>query len=119
MHVCIAGSRDFTDYQKLVNDCAGILNGKGLEPEDVTVISGGARGVDQMGEAFANQNECGLKRFPAQWDTFGKSAGYRRNVVMADVSDLVIIFWDGVSRGTKHMIDICEARGIETIVIKT
>lgn len=78
----------------------------------VTYISGGASGVDSWAEeAFdeiiAKYPESVSKRiFQADWDTYGKSAGYRRNELIVAAADKVIAFWDGESRGTKHTIDL-------------
>jgi hypothetical protein len=45
-----------------------------------------------------------LKLFPADWNRYGKSAGFRRNVEMSNHADALVVFWDGKSRGTQHMI---------------
>lgn len=68
-------------------------------------MSGCARGVDILGELWANENGVAIKRFPADWDRWGKSAGFYRNSDMADYCDAAIILWDGESRGTLDMID--------------
>ena len=55
---------------------------------------------------------------PADWNKHGKSAGYRRNEEMAKVADACICFWDGVSKGTMHMINLAKEYGLETEVIE-
>ena len=50
----------------------------------------------------------GLKEFPADWETWGKSAGYKRNIELGQYCDSAIIIWDGKSKGTKHMLDILD-----------
>lgn len=50
----------------------------------------------------------------ANWEKHGKSAGYKRNQEMANVSTHLIAFWDGKSRGTKHMIDIAKRDGLKS-----
>ena len=56
------------------------------------------------------------EKYPADWDKYGKSAGYRRNEQMADNADSLIALWDGRSRGTKHMIDIAHRKGLKVYV---
>jgi hypothetical protein len=51
------------------------------------------------------------------WDIFGKSAGYKRNEEMAKVADACVIFWDGKSKGTKHMIDIAKKYKLKLRII--
>lgn len=77
-----------------------------------------ARGADSLGAQWALANNIDLIRMPADWDRFGKSAGYRRNEEMAKIANAVITFWDGVSRGTKHMIDIATQHRLPLAIVK-
>lgn len=106
--VIIAGSRDFDDYQMLELNCNYFLKNK---LPDVEVVSGGARGADRLGERYAENYLLDIRVFTAEWDQFGKSAGYIRNKEMGEYCDAGIAFWNGVSRGSKHMIDILKELG--------
>ena len=100
MKTIIAGSRTITNYN-LIKNTLDKLDIKIFE-----IVSGTANGVDRLGERYAKENNIKLIKFPADWDKFGKSAGYIRNKEMAKYSEQCIIFWDGISKGTKHMIDL-------------
>lgn len=69
------------------------------------VVSGTANGIDRRGEQWAAKNNIPIKQFPAEWDVYGKSAGYVRNYVMAQYADALIAIWDGKSKGTLNMIN--------------
>lgn len=98
MKVIIAGSRSIADYA-LVEEA--ILE----SPFWITeVVSGAARGVDLIGEEWADNTLTPVKRFPADWNRLGKSAGMVRNREMAEYADALIAVWDGTSYGTRHMI---------------
>ncbi len=112
MKLIIAGSRNITDYQILVN----VIKLSGLNITEV--VSGTAYGVDKMGERWAKENNIPIKQFPANWSAYGKSAGYRRNEEMADYADGLLALWDGESKGTKHMINIAKAQGLKVHVYK-
>jgi len=112
--VIIAGGRDFDDYEIMRDKCRILLTNK----EDVVIVSGTANGADKLGEVFAVYHEYEVERYPANWDLHGKSAGYIRNSEMADVASALIAFWDGVSRGTKHMIDLARKKGLLVRIIK-
>ena len=91
-----------------------------LKDIDITeVVSGTALGVDQGGELYAQRNSIPVLRFPANWDKHGKSAGHIRNAEMAEHADALIAVWDGVSRGTRHMIDLAEKKGLVVKIINT
>lgn len=105
MKLVIAGGRDFVgtaaDMQKLCDIC---------DRYAITeIVSGTARGADRFGEEFANMAELPVKRFPAEWDKYGKSAGYKRNEQMAIYADYVYCFPGG--KGTQHMINIAIKHG--------
>lgn len=117
MKVIVAGGRDFIDYEKLKNSIFTRLRAFGQDKEAPTIISGTARGADQLGEKFAAEFNCGLKRMPADWNRHGKAAGYLRNVEMAKEADMLIAFWDGCSKGTGHMIDIAWKQNLEVHIV--
>ena len=110
MKTIIAGSRGITDLsivRQAVIHC----------PWEITrVVSGTARGVDQLGEAWAADLGIDVDRYPADWKAHGRRAGYLRNEVMAENAGALLAIWDGESRGTKHMIDIAQKRGLKVFV---
>lgn len=101
MKVIIAGSRSITDD----DDVDFILNELRADwlPFD-QVVSGLAPGVDTIGKDWAEIWDIPVKEFPADWDQYGKSAGFRRNEQMAEYADVLVAIWDGESPGTKDMI---------------
>ena len=110
MKIIIAGSRGFEDYGMMVQKLDHLF--KNNRPTEI--VSGRARGADKLGERYAQDHGIPVKYFPADWDKYGKSAGFRRNEEMARYADAVVIFWDGKSAGTKHMIDLatkCQLKG--------
>ena len=109
--VIIAGSRGFSNYKLLWEKCNEYLREK-RKNYNIIIISGGARGADTLGEKYAQDEGFSLEVFPANWNKFGKSAGFRRNEQMAEVADALIAFWDGKSHGTKHMIEIMENKNL-------
>ena len=107
LNLIIAGSRNIADTELVER----ILN-KVRSPIR-HVISGDARGIDNIGALWAESRGITVIHMPALWDMHGKSAGYLRNVEMAKfavgdptLQGALVAIWDGVSRGTKHMIDI-------------
>lgn len=126
LRVIIAGGREFDDFAKLKQECLDIISTKvkNVKTETIKIISGGARGADRLGEEFARIAGYETKRFLADWDTHGKSAGYIRNTEMAKYAaeggmvGMLIAFWDGNSRGTKHMIDLAKRYGLDVHVVK-
>lgn len=123
LRVIIAGSRDFNDYALLKKSAIEIITKKTMFPDLTRIISGGARGADILGERFANEIGLEISRFIPDWDSLGKRAGYVRNETMAKFAvengndGMLIAFWDGESRGTKHMIDLANKHGLEVHVV--
>lgn len=117
MRVIIAGSRTITDYSIVCRAIFIALWNWQKEYSDVTeVLSGSARGVDRLGEQWARKNGKQLLLYPANWDKYGKRAGYLRNIEMANYADMLIAIWDGKSKGTSHMIDIAKKKGLEVFL---
>ncbi|MBQ7725922.1 MAG: DUF2493 domain-containing protein [Clostridia bacterium] len=108
--VLIAGSRSFTDYEqaKMVMDF--YLSNVRKEHE-IVIVSGGAKGADILGERYAVENGFKVEKYLPNWETYGRSAGIRRNKTMVEVSDYVVCFWDGISRGTNATIGFARKMG--------
>ena len=83
----------------------------------MTIVCGEARGADSLGKRLAYEKGWKVLSFPADWDKHGKAAGYKRNDEMARNADALIAFWDGKSRGTKHMIDLAKKYGLQTRIV--
>ena len=99
----IAGSREIENAEQEVN---AAFDQSGYKIENIEeIISGGARGIDRSGEAFARKYNVPIKRFIPDWDKEGKKAGYLRNLEMAKYADALLAIWDGKSKGTLHMIN--------------
>ncbi len=112
MKLIIAGSRNITDIDIVLKALITLVPLNRVKE----VVSGTARGVDKLGERWAQTMKVPIKKFPANWDKFGKSAGYRRNEEMAQYADALLAIWDGESKGTKHMIDLANKYGLKIYV---
>lgn len=90
-------------------------------PFEITEVVSGAckKGVDQLGEGWAKRKGIPVKRFPADWNQYGRRAGPLRNREMARYADALIAIWDGKSRGTRSMIDEALREGLEVYVCIT
>ena len=115
--VIIAGSRTFDDCLLLEDVMDNVLKEKRLT-HTITIISGTANGADKLGEIYAGNWDYALERYPADWAKYGKSAGYKRNQLMATKADALVAFSVGNSRGTAHMIDIAIKGGLDVRVIR-
>lgn len=112
MKTIVAGSRTVTDIRH-VNEA---IHNCGFEEEITEVVSGGAKGVDALGEEWARTRNIPIKVFPADWAKYGNRAGPIRNCQMGDYADALVAVWDGKSSGTKHMIDYARSNGLVVYV---
>lgn len=110
MKTIIAGSRSILSYQKMLE---AVRESQFFISE---VVSGGAKGVDQLGEKYAQEYHLPLKRFLPDWTRFGKRAGILRNTEMGNYAEALIALWDGNSRGTQHMIEYAKKKGLRVYV---
>jgi hypothetical protein len=102
MIAAIVGSRAGLPWSQVSEEIKAIC-----ARDDVgTVVSGHALGVDRLAESLAQALGKRFHGFRPDWTTYGKSAGFRRNVSIVETADEVFAFWDGQSKGTKHTIDI-------------
>jgi hypothetical protein len=106
MRVIVCGSRDWTDREAIANRLFEL-------PVDSVIVHGAARGADKIAAQEAQKLGLLVEEHPADWDHYGKRAGFLRNERMAKIgADLCIAFWDGRSRGTSMMVDLAERHGI-------
>ena len=110
-NLIVAGGRDFSDYPRM--ETALFAFAERLEGDyEINIVSGMAKGADNLAVRFCRSHGVNLIEMPADWNQYGKSAGYRRNSDMAAIAHGLIAFWDGKSRGTSHMINIAQKRGL-------
>ena len=105
MKLIVAGGRDFTDTNRMIAELQKLVK-SGEITDSPELVCGMARGADMLAYSLWANNRMPIHNFPANWNKYGKSAGFRRNKEMGEFADAAVCFWDGNSRGTKHMIDI-------------
>ncbi|MBE6592699.1 MAG: hypothetical protein E7642_01750 [Ruminococcaceae bacterium] len=94
MKMLIVGSRSITDF-----DLSAYI------PKEVdTIISGGADGVDSLAEQYADTHRLSKYILRPRYDLYGRAAPIKRNEQMVDISDAVLIIWDGRSKGTQYTL---------------
>ena len=98
MKVAVIGSREIDNIDL----------GKHLPEGTTEIVSGGARGVDTLAAEYAMSHGLELTEFLPNYEAYGKIAPILRNKGIVEYSDCVIAFWDGSSRGTKHVIEYCK-----------
>lgn len=111
--VGISGSRSFNNYHTFSSHLNRILK----KIDTSCIITGDAKGVDQLAKRYAKENNIKLIELHADWKTFKKSAGFRLNQELINLSDFVICFWDGKSPGTKNTIEKCKQQKRRFVII--
>ena len=110
MKLAIVGSRTFCDYQMMVDYISYITQAEHLAAITL-IISGGARGADDLAVHYAREHSIPYTLILPEWDRYGRSAGIIRNRLIIDSCDVCIAFWDQQSRGTEFDIRYCSQIG--------
>ena len=108
--VAVAGCRHYEDYceaKEYIDFCISEKRKK----YTLIFVSGGCRGADSLGEKYAAENGFKTEIYPAVWEKYGRAAGPKRNKKIAEISDYIICFWDGKSKGTKSLLNFAEKYG--------
>ena len=114
--VAVAGCRYYENYEEAkeyIDFCISEIRKK----YTIIFVSGGCRGADALGERCAAEDGFMAEICPAVWEKYGRAAGPKRNKKIAEISDYIICFWDGKSKGTKSLIQFAEKAG-KTVKIK-
>lgn len=110
MKLLVCGGRDYRDWETLYRVLDEYLDRTDL------LIHGGAAGADVMAGDWAAHRGVHVATVLAQWDRYGKRAGYLRNAAMLRLApDMVIAFPGG--KGTRNMVNLTREAGIELIEI--
>ena len=120
----VAGSRKFINKElihKILDDHRSMID---------EVVSGQARGVDTIGEEWAKSLGIPVVPFEARWKDvsvpgavvrynqygpYNAAAGHMRNELMSNYGEMLILIWDGVSSGSRDMLDRAKARGMKIV----
>lgn len=133
LYVLATGTRDF-EYTTLVpvgdgmRPCSELLEALFTvmlshmgDYENIHVVHGGARGVDEAAEYLAELKHWDAIAMPADWDGLGRKAGMVRNKLMVDFvkgkeACCAVILWDGKSNGTANTIGNVKKSGIPYVI---
>jgi hypothetical protein len=113
MRVLVCGGRTYQHLDRLSKELGAIND---LRPISC-IISGCARGADTLAMFWAKQKGIEIARFPADWKTYGLSAGSIRNQQMLDEGkpEVVVAFPGG--RGTADMVSRARKANLEVIEV--
>ena len=103
----IAGSRSIEEF-----DFSEYIS------EDVElIISGGAAGVDKLAEKYADKKRISKLILYPNYKLYGRAAPLKRNEIMVDLADEILIIWDGKSRGTKYTAEYAKKKNKNVNII--
>lgn len=115
MRLLVSGSRTWDDEEAVRE----VLRDAWKRIGAATLVHGGARGLDRMAAGIWSGAGLPVEEWPADWERFGRSAGFRRNEAMVEAgADLCAVFVRSGSRGASHTARIAQAAGIPTRVIR-
>ena len=83
------------------------------------IICGGADGVDRIAEQYADDNRISKLDLKPQYKLYGKAAPIKRNELMVDIADKILVVWDGASKGSEFTIRYAIKKGKDVTVIDT
>lgn len=113
----ITGSRDWTNWDTIRDAMYSVWCLLADRDGQLVVVHGACpTGADALADEIARANHLVIERHPAEWDKFGKRAGYIRNAGMTLIgADICLAFIRNHSRGATMCADLAERAGIRTI----
>ena len=108
MKLLISGSRSIKEFDL----------SKHIPSNTELIITGGASGIDELAEKYADDHRISKLVVRPRYDLYGRSAALKRNEIMVDISDSVIVIWDGVSKGSLYTAEYAKKKEKSLIIIK-
>jgi len=107
--IAVIGSRTFTDYDVLK---------KALDQYPAFIlVSGGAKGADTLAEKYADEKGYKKVIFKPDSKKYGRSAGIKRNQEIINLADEVVGFWNKMSEGTGHSLELARKKGMPVTIV--
>ena len=120
--LAVVGSRSFHDYQSMEYEINRIFRKKRQEQENAfMIVSGGARGADRLAKQYVDEypyDDLFYREYKPDWEKYGKKAGILRNYDIVNDAHMVLAFWNGESKGTKHTIGYTKDKRIRLRVVR-
>lgn len=116
MNLGIVGSRTFSDYTFLSKTISELIHSENLNYPEITIISGGARGADSLAHKFAVEHCISQHTLLPDYSRYGNAAPFIRNNEIVRNSDMIVAFWDGISKGTQDTINKARKAGKKVLV---
>ena len=115
IQLAIVGSRTITDEEFVFEK----LDFYTKNMKDITVVSGGAKGIDTIAEKWARQKDYKTEIFLPEYDKYpGKLAPIIRNKTIMENSTHCIAFIKDSSKGTLNAIENAEKLGLKIRIIE-
>ena len=108
----IIGGRHFNDRDLMWKTLIPLV------PSISKIITGCAKGADELAIRFARDFQIDYEVYVAEWDVHPFAAGPIRNQRLINQCDAVVAFWDGKSKGTKNSIEIASKLQIPCKIVK-
>lgn len=107
MRILVYGGRDYSDRDRMWSDLDRLLFGRRI----TRLVHGAARGADSLAGEWAEERGVPVDVYPADWETYGKGAGFIRNQLMADSRLDGAVCYPG-GNGTADMTRRLQAKGV-------
>jgi hypothetical protein len=115
LKILVTGSRDWTDARSIELEMFRALYETKTTFSEAVLIHGACpTGADALADAYARATGMHIIRRPADWERYGKRAGFLRNAELVDLGpDVCLAFIRSKSRGATMTANLAEKAGIE------